>query len=91
MFDTITDKISELLEAYPCDTEQEGRTLARETTIYLYHIPIWKLCGFYLYSLTFIRDRDQGRTYRICLKTVLIPYLLHYKYWEHRIKQWFTR
>jgi len=81
MFAAIAKQLDELFEL-------EEDTFC-EVVALLYNLPIWKLCGFYCYTWTYIKQREKGRDYRICLKWVTFPYMLRYRMFVTRMKRLF--
>jgi hypothetical protein len=79
MFKLMADDIFDILDANDRNTDEEISETFCAVTCYLFQTPIWKLCAFYLYTFTFIREQKQGRTLRICMKWVRVPYTFLYK------------
>lgn len=85
MFKQITTELDEILS-----DEDDGGTLFCLIAAYLYSIPIWKLCAFYVYTFTYLRDWGQGVSYRSYLKYVRFPYKLRYTLFVIRVKRHVT-
>ena len=82
MFKEIENRINEILEL------PEEYFIFGEMIAYLVNIPKWKFAAFYVYTFTYIRQRDEGKDYRICLKWATFPYVLRYRIMVSRLRNW---
>lgn len=83
MFKEMTTKIDEILDL-PKECFIFGEIVA-----YLYNVPIWKMMGFYLYTFTYVKQREKGKEYRVCLKWATFPYTFRYKLFMSKLQRWF--
>jgi hypothetical protein len=83
MFDKLTNDIDKILDL-PDDHFVFG-----EMTAYLCGVPSWKRIAFYIYTFTYIRQRERGREYRTCLKWANFPRRLKRRIFVKRLQSWF--
>ena len=82
MFKEIENRINEILDL------PEDYFIFGEMVAYLAEIPLWKFAALYIYTFTYIRQREQGKEYRTCLKWAAFPYKLKYKIAVSKLRNW---
>lgn len=81
MFSAITRELCDIVNSDSDDAFLEA-------TAFLYQLPLWKFFGYYLYTFTY-RSWQEGKSYRSCLKWVLLPYKIRWCAFKARARSWF--